>query len=162
MSVILLSTVSVFLPIPCLCMSLLSPVPPFSSIPLHLRYTHATSTASACIQASTLASTLCAHRAKTPSLANHANNYLTRASLQLDKKGEIPDEKVLHADCLCQKCMSRNDNVSLTCQVSWNIPSASPPPLSTPSNIPSPSGHFQYCFGRWVCVCVCVWICQSS
>ena len=30
------------------------------------------------------------------------------------KKGESPDEKDLQADCLCQKCMSRNGNISLT------------------------------------------------
>ena len=48
--------------------------------------THVTSIISACIISIALASMICAHRAKTPNLVNHAKNYLTRASLQLDEK----------------------------------------------------------------------------
>ena len=82
---------------------------------MYLQYTPVTSISSACIIFNALASTLFAHQAKTLNLVNDANNYLIRASLQKDeKRGEIPDEKVLHADRLCQKCMSRNGNVSLT------------------------------------------------
>ena len=78
-------------------MSLQQPVPVFTPV------------------ASTLPSTLCAHRAKNPNLVNHANNCLTTASLQMDeKKGESLDENVLHSDRLRQKCMSRNGNVSIT------------------------------------------------
>ena len=85
-------------------MSLLFPVPAFSSMPSHLHYTHVTSISSACILINALASTLCAHRAKTPNLVNHANNYLTRASLQKDeKRGESPDEKVLNVVVKKQK-----------------------------------------------------------
>ena len=55
-----------------------SPKSPYGVAAPDLRYTHVTSISSACIRVNALASTLCAHRAKTPNLVNHANNnYLT-------------------------------------------------------------------------------------
>ena len=93
MSAALLSPAPVFSPIPCNRISLLlqwlhsHQCPRISSIRL------CTSFSSACILANTLASTLCAHRAKTPNLVNLANIYLTRASLLSDEKKEgSPDE----------------------------------------------------------------------
>ena len=138
MSVTLLSPVPVFSPIPCFSMSLLSPVPAFSSIPSHLRY-------------ATIGQ-------KTPTWPTMPTITWPGHHSRRMKKGESPNEKVLHANRLCQKCMSRNGNVSLTelawqagChEICWHTPwpSASPPLLSAPSNTPSSSVHYQYCFGR--------------
>ena len=114
--------------------ALLSPVPVFSSIlcmriSLLLQWLHShqcprissirlcTSFSSACILANTLASTLCAHRAKTPDPANYANIYLTRASLLSDEKKGGKSRWIFHdlrADRLCQVRLDDNGNVYLT------------------------------------------------
>ena len=123
MPVALHSPVPIFSPIPCLRMSLLSPVP------------------DACILINVLASMLCAHWAKTPTWSTTPTIIDQGITPEGWKKGESADEKVNYADRLCQKCMSRNDNIILTelawqaeChEIRWRTPWRHDPPHHLPT-----------------------------
>ena len=80
--------------------------------------THLTSISSACILINVLASTYAPIGRKPQPGQPHHQLLDQGITPEGWKRGESPDEKVIHADCLCQKCMSRNGNVSLT-ELAW-------------------------------------------